>query len=224
MILSTGVWNRDSEATLAAPPQLTLSEGGWSAPPSPLPERSLEAREIDGEWGADSVFVIVTFPVEGSGDTLRHFNGTVDPVARVIQWSSLAAEEGEGVPLASTGLFKNYPSAALTSHAFDRVLPGLGKWLVLIASWLFALSTMISWSYYGEQGVVYMVGNHGVLPYKLLYCFAVLAATLPWIHTNTQLSLLTDLGTGLMLWVNIPDSSDLRGHRREGLPALHRTP
>jgi len=31
--------------------------------------------------------------------------------------------------------------------------------MVLLASWLFAVSTMISWSYYGEQAMVYLFGK-----------------------------------------------------------------
>ena len=66
-------------------------------------------------------------------------------------------------------VYKDYPGATLTAHAFDRTIPGLGTWLVLIAAWLFAISTMISWAYYGEQGMVYMLGSWSVAPYKILY-------------------------------------------------------
>jgi Na+/alanine symporter len=65
----------------------------------------------------------------------------------------------DGTP--DLGMYGDYAGASMTAYAFDRVTPGLGKWLVPIAAWLFALSTMISWSYYGEQGVYYFFGNHG---------------------------------------------------------------
>ncbi|MBT8485993.1 MAG: hypothetical protein HKO59_13135, partial [Phycisphaerales bacterium] len=87
---------------------------------------------------------------------------------------------------------------------FDRATPGLGTWLVLIASWLFAISTMISWSYYGEQGMVYLLGEWSVLPYKVVYCLLIIVATLGFITTDAELDNLTALGTGVMLWANIP--------------------
>ena len=60
------------------------------------------------------------------------------------------------------GLYLTHVGATLTAKAFDSVTPGLGKWLVSIAAWLFAISTMISWSYYGEQGMVYLAGEKSV--------------------------------------------------------------
>ena len=46
----------------------------------------------------------------------------------------------EAMPtLVSADVFKEYPGAALTAHAFDRAIPGLGTYLVLLAAWLFAI-------------------------------------------------------------------------------------
>src|SRR5690606_39519574 len=102
------------------------------------------------------------------------------------------------------GVYGSYPGASLTAHAFDRVMPGLGMWLVTIAAWLFALSTMISWSYYGEQGVVYLIGQRGIVPYKLIYCALIIFATMDFIRTDEDLDLWTSIGTGVMLFANIP--------------------
>ena len=55
------------------------------------------------------------------------------------------------------------PGATLTARAFDKVTPGLGKWLVTVASWLFAISTMISWSYYGS-GTITRTGANSSPP------------------------------------------------------------
>mgnify|MGYP002713321717 CR=1 FL=1 len=83
-------------------------------------------------------------------------------------------------------------------------MPGLGKWLVTIAAWLFAISTLISWSYYGEQGVVYLAGERAVLPYKLIFCSLTIVATWGFLKTDAQLDNLTGIGTGVMLFVNVP--------------------
>lgn len=85
-----------------------------------------------------------------------------------------------------------------------HVIPGLGQWLVTVAVWLFALSTMISYSYYAEQGVVYLAGERAVTAFKLLYCLLPLIATSGFLRTDAQLDNLSGLGTALMLWVNIP--------------------
>ena len=99
---------------------------------------------------------------------------------------------------------RTIPGATLTAHAFDRAIPGLGTWLVLIAAWLFAISTMISWSYYGEQGVVFVLGTWAVMPYKIVYCLMIVVSTMGIITTDAELDSLTALGTGVMLWANIP--------------------
>ncbi len=119
-----------------------------------------------------------------------------------VEWNSIA-NPVEPVLAEGTGLFRDYSGASLTAHAFDRQFPGLGKWLVTVAAWLFALSTMISWSYYGEQGMIYMLGQKSVLPYKLFYLAAIIYAA-EWIVTTGDMEVLMDIGTGAMLWSNIP--------------------
>jgi AGCS family alanine or glycine:cation symporter len=98
----------------------------------------------------------------------------------------------------------DYKGATLTARAFDTVQDGLGKWLVTLAAWLFAISTMISWSYYGEQGMVYLAGERSVVPYKVVYCLLIIVATAGFITTNAELDNLTGIGTGVMLFSNIP--------------------
>ncbi|GIW99289.1 MAG: hypothetical protein KatS3mg111_2622 [Pirellulaceae bacterium] len=66
----------------------------------------------------------------------------------------------------------------LTSRAFDSVLPGF-KYVLTLAVVLFALSTMISWSYYGLQSWKYLFGRSARvdLTYKILFCtFIVIGA------------------------------------------------
>jgi AGCS family alanine or glycine:cation symporter len=149
---------------------------------------------------------------DGKGDACAGGATPVPDEAKaplVITWKpiKMAKDEWEGdlkgVALASLGVHREYDGARLTAHAFDRVFPGLGKWLVTFAAWLFAISTMISWSYYGEQGVVYIVGKVGVLPYKAVFLLLVLVGAV-LIEDTAQMVPIMDLGTGLMLWSNIP--------------------
>ena len=57
---------------------------------------------------------------------------------------------------------------ALTAAAFAT----LGSWvpyLLCIAVCVFAYSTMISWSYYGERSAEFLLGERGILPYRILF-------------------------------------------------------
>ncbi len=58
----------------------------------------------------------------------------------------------------------------LTSIAFDSAIPGFGRYFVPVAVFLFAFSTLISWSYYGERATDYLWGEKGILPYKIIFC------------------------------------------------------
>jgi AraC-like DNA-binding protein len=111
---------------------------------------------------------------------------------------------GEVTPvLAVEGVFLELAGASLTAQAFDTVLPGLGFWIVPIVAWMFAFSTIISWSYYGEQGMIYLLGQQSVMPYRIVYCLLILL-TVILVETQDDLSLFMNLGTGVMLWANIP--------------------
>jgi AGCS family alanine or glycine:cation symporter len=69
---------------------------------------------------------------------------------------------------------------------------------------MYRTSTMISWSYYGEQGMVYLAGDKSVLAYKLVYCLLIVVATLGIIKTDADLDNITGVGTAVMLFANIP--------------------
>src|SRR5690606_38128235 len=97
----------------------------------------------------------------------------------------------------------DFTGATLTAHAFDREFPGLGKWLVTLAAWLFAISSMISWSYYGEQSTIYLTGGPGVLLYKLIFLFLTIVAPIA-IADTADLEAVMDFGSGWMLWANMP--------------------
>ena len=138
-----------------------------------------------------------------TASSLIEFHGTVTEAADgfEVDWGTFS---GASAPVVEPGLYIVYTGASLTSHAFDRIQPGLGRWLVTLASWLFAISTMISWSYYGEQGVVFMLGAQWVRVYKMVYCLLIVVATSGFITTDQELDAFTSLGTGVMLFANIP--------------------
>ena len=201
VILSTGIWNRAPEAQFnVAPDVIPMGTAMWSLETLPAPER------VDDVWGeGDVVFMIVNAdPNPQSANDAHRLEGRMlnQNGGLVIEWGTLASNSRPRVE--NTGVYATYVGATLTAKAFDSVTPGLGKWLVTLAVWLFALSTMISWSYYGEQGVVFLFGERMVLAYKFIYCALIIVATWGFIESDADLDNLTGFGTGVMLWANVP--------------------
>jgi AGCS family alanine or glycine:cation symporter len=202
VILSSGAWNRSGEGVFTELPQVVeAGPGEWSLETGPLPPNTATA------WTAgQGVFVVADVGIlnEGQGTNLTQITGTVvdDGGVFTVDWGTY---NGDTAPtISDPGVYVNYTGASLTSHAFDRGHPGLGRWLVTLAAWLFAISTMISWSYYGEQGVVFMFGTKWIRTYKLIYCLLVVVATAGFISTDRELDSFTSIGTGVMLFANIP--------------------
>lgn len=252
VILSSGAYNRDAESAFEAETQIAvvpatdpsgnILENQWTLETGPLPRMAGEARRIrstaEGESGwrdGEIVFVIVEADMDSNtGRDLRRITGTVDrdtgDDSWSVDWNTLTSEIkpffrslDDGTP--DLGIYGDYAGASMTAYAFDRVRPGLGKILVTIAAWLFAVSTMISWSYYGEQAVMFMFGRASpkamgkiVLTYKMLYCLCILLTTVlamplftgaggtkrAILATDAELDMWTTLGLGVMLVVNIP--------------------
>ena len=197
IILSTGIWNRAPDVPLDTVPTAVKTTAGW---------QFSETQAPGDDWvDDDRVMLIVRGDAnETTGNALHRVAGVVAVAGDtfVINWVPIASAQ---MPVAiDGGIYRTYVGATLTAKAFDSVSPGLGKWLVSIAAWLFAISTMISWSYYGEQGMVYLAGDKSVLPYKVVYCLLIIVATLGLIKTDADLDNITGVGTAVMLFANIP--------------------
>jgi AGCS family alanine or glycine:cation symporter len=233
VILTTNTWNRPAIGDLKAPISMVQSLGEDSdtlvysvesaAQVSDLPEQRLDdwsqgdklflRAQVDGAIHKDrnnSIVlvkgVVVTTPVDPERpDAATELQVEWDKVTlSPDSWRGMAG----GLTLEKSktdgfGVYRDYEGAQLTAFAFDRVFPGLGKWLVTIAAWLFAISTMISWSYYGEKGVTYLFGTGGVIPYKLIFLVLIVIGAFG-IESSDEMLLLADLGTGSMLVINIP--------------------
>lgn len=63
--------------------------------------------------------------------------------------------------------------AALTAHAFSNSIGDAGAMVVGIGLTLFAYSTIIAWSYYGDRSAYYLFGEKAVLPYRVVYTLLV---------------------------------------------------
>ena len=85
-----------------------------------------------------------------------------------------------GLVILVTGVWNSGATgAALSAQAFATGLPGTwGHIVVTTGLVLFAYSTIIGWSYYGETGIVYLFGTRAAIPYRLAWLvFIYLGAT-----------------------------------------------
>jgi AGCS family alanine or glycine:cation symporter len=164
--------------TVSAPPELRIVNGvreggnvsvGWH-------DTALETLYEDPE---------MTLPFSGTIDT-RSGVATTDEGRTFAALWGMAAESG----------------APLTQEGFRRgLLPigDFGGWIVVIAVLLFALSTAISWSYYGDRCANYLFGPNAVLPYKVAFVIMhFIGAVLP-------LTTIWDLGDIFLAIVIIPN-------------------
>ncbi len=88
-------------------------------------------------------------------------------------------------------------SAPLTSEAFKRSLFGdYGQYIVAIGLLLFAFSTAISWSYYGDRAVTFLWGTKYVIIYRIIYVAgfflaAIADTTVIWSLSYITIALMT---------------------------------
>jgi len=63
--------------------------------------------------------------------------------------------------------------AALSATAFDAGLPGIGSYIVTFGLIVFAFTTILGWSYYGERCAEYVFGVRAIWPYRWLWIAAI---------------------------------------------------
>lgn len=91
-------------------------------------------------------------------------------------------------------------SAAITTRAYGAAFPG-GEWIVPIALFFFAFTTIIGWTYYGEQALTYLVGEWATHPFRYAWVFVVFTGAM---ITNTDaLWLLGDIANASMAFPNL---------------------
>ncbi len=106
-----------------------------------------------------------------------------------------------GLAILSTGVLQStdLTGAQLTREAFRNgfaFAPEIGSFIVNIAVLLFAYTTMVAWSYYGDRSIEYLVGPKAIKPYRWVYVFfnfmgAILPLTFVWNFGDIALSLMT---------------------------------
>jgi AGCS family alanine or glycine:cation symporter len=105
-----------------------------------------------------------------------------------------------GLVLIVTGVWSGEPQgAAMTLAAFTGALP-YGDIILSLCVALFAFTTMLGWSYYGERCAEFLLGTRVITPFRVLWVIG--------IFVGTQMSLelvwkMTDALNGLMAIPNL---------------------
>lgn len=134
-------------------------------------------------------------------DKKELYTGELNIVSgKIIELSGSLKVEGESL----------VHSAQLTTIAFTRGLLGQwGKYIVAIGIMLFAFSTAISWSYYGDRSVTFLFGAKYVVFYRILFVIAFFFASFTDTTIIWNLSLLT------VVFMAIPNLFGILFLRRE---------
>ncbi|HUV37385.1 MAG TPA: sodium:alanine symporter family protein [Patescibacteria group bacterium] len=134
--------------------------------------------------------------------TLQHDGRTFSGAAFVAADGSFRFEDAVGseIPAEEIALvgYILQNGSPLTAWAFQRGLSPLGDWgsyIVTIAVFLFAISTAISWSYYGDRSIEYLFGSGAIFPYRIAFCIihflgAVFSLEVVWAFGDTALGLM----------------------------------
>lgn len=199
VILSTGVWNTrlPDEVPVNAQSAITVIN------------ESAKVYE-DGIVSDDDLFT-GTFAVRDGnpeGVLLVRNHSWVDVPQLLLDdgtpySGSLTVDDGgiamDGLPgLTLTGdMLQN--GSPLTAQAFRIGLSKFGNWghfLVTLGVVLFGISTAISWSYYGDRAVVYLLGTGYILPYKIIFVImnflgAIFSLEVVWNFGDSALGLMS---------------------------------
>ena len=206
VILSSGVWSTKYE-TEFSPFDTEIVMGSYSdnnsqhvkllsqhldlSPPENDPVRAYSgpAEVTEGTLDLTNITVIHNRSISEDVKVLRGgalYTGTV-----VIENGAL---NDPNLSLSGYSLLHSVP---LTAQAFRSSFLGQwGEYLVTVGLVLFAFSTALAWSYYGDRAVTYLVGSNWVMPYRLLYVSGFFLATvvdtsLIWLISAITVALMT---------------------------------
>jgi AGCS family alanine or glycine:cation symporter len=91
--------------------------------------------------------------------------------------------------------------AALSAQAFETGLPGVwGDLVVTSGLVLFSFSTLVGWSYYGETGIVYLLGARAAMPYRIAWLVFIYLGAVGSLHVVWDIA---DTLNGLMAIPNL---------------------
>ncbi len=205
VILSSGVWIEKHENTFQRFDTELLS-GRWSD------ANEADRKEIYGylnggetaveRLGEQGAIALTVVDGEIQEDiTILHNRSIAESVVVLSggepYTGDLSVEKGsikESVVLTGKSLIH---SASLTAEAFTRSFMGdLGRPVVALVLLLFAFTTAVAWSYYGDRAVAYLFGTKWLVPYRLSYVVgffiaAISDTSLIWLIAAITVALMT---------------------------------
>jgi AGCS family alanine or glycine:cation symporter len=105
-----------------------------------------------------------------------------------------------GLAIVVSGVWNSGNSGAvLSSSAFEAAMPGIGQYLLSIELAVFALTTILGWSYYGEKCWEFLIGAKSEKPYRVLWTLAV------FLGSVAQLDLIWLIADTLNAFMAIPN-------------------
>jgi len=198
VIVLTGVYKDKVDQTLdLSAVEIVMSESAQDSELIALRESRGAATisVVDGRPSGAS-FVYLDAIVEGA--TLKGVDDTPWNGSITVDADGAAAVDGEPQLVIGTALENGAP---LTSMGFRKGLPG--EWdalIVTIAVIMFAMSTGISWSYYGDRSVEYLFGPRAIPIYRWVFIlFFFMGGILPLKAVWT----FGDVALGLMSFPNL---------------------
>ena len=79
-----------------------------------------------------------------------------------------------GLAIICSGVWTSGASgAALSAAAFESAMPGFGGAILSIALVVFAFTTILGWSYFGERCWEFLVGTKAIMPFRIIWVLAV---------------------------------------------------
>lgn len=106
-----------------------------------------------------------------------------------------------GLTLVLTGVYTGDTNgAAMTAGAFSQVFPATANYLLFTGLALFAFSTILGWSYYGERCMEYLLGVKAIMPFRIV--FILMAGSAGFLKLEAIWAI-ADIVNGLMAFPNL---------------------
>ena len=220
VILCSGVWTEKFETDFQAA-DTEFVEGVYrDDEPSDVAALFGYVNGLDaGVRGATGSFRVEAGRLAGAEITVLHNRSVADEVRVVADGApytgAIRIEDGRletDVTLRGRSLLHSVP---LTAEAFKRSFLGeYGQYAVTLGLVLFAFTTAVAWSYYGDRAMTYLFGTASVLPYRLVYVVAFFLATVMDTSVVWKLSAVT---LALMALPNLLGIMLLRREMKEAI-------
>jgi len=205
VLVSTGVWHEKFTDVMEGQylSELTFYQGEVSS--KTIQNRTPYTGQIqveDGKPVRDFTIYHETATVDNyriqdrEGVTEIHeFTGTL-----TVQDGRIASTQPPTANLIVTGDM-TLTGAELTAQGFSRGLPGRwGNYIVSIGVILFAFSTALAWSYYGDRSVEFLIGPRGIMPYRIIFVVFIFLGSILTLNTVWTFA---DIAMGLMALPNL---------------------